>query len=209
LSQTEASSRKPLERLLGTIQKSMEARMETATQEIEALMQSSGNIDDNIRECLQRQDSVLPIMAVLQMNIGRAQKAGNQQLEKALTYLYNIMNQEIESKVPMVNRVLSRCLSTEDSDARRELLAAYFAETAGEEEAAKRPKSTASAIVGLVSEAQAQATQPGLDLTSALQRIRGVALDVGVVLGEVFDDKVQERFMEDIQPLFDALAAET
>ncbi|CAE7504039.1 SIDT1 [Symbiodinium sp. CCMP2592] len=209
LSQTEASSRKPLERLLGTIQKSMEARMETATKEIEALMQSSGNIDDNIRECLQRQDSVLPIMAVLQMNIGRAQKAGNQQLEKALTYLYNIMNQEIESKVPMVNRVLSRCLSTEDSDARRELLAAYFAETAGEEEAAKRPKSTASAIVGLVSEAQAQATQPGLDLTSALQRIRGVALDVGVVLGEVFDDKVQERFMEDIQPLFDALAAET
>ena len=59
-------------------------------------------------------------------------------------------------------------------------------------------------------QAQAQATQPGLDLTSrapakqppllpllpslcalagALQRIRGVALDVGVVLGEVFDDK--------------------
>ncbi|CAE7941049.1 SIDT1 [Symbiodinium sp. KB8] len=206
LSQTDASSRKPLERLLGSIQKAMEARMEMATKEIEALMQSSGNIDDNIRECLQRQDSVLPIMAVLQMNIGRAQKAGNQQLEKALTYLYNIMNQEIESKVPMVNRVLSRCLSTEDSDARRELLAAYFAETAGEEEAAKRPKSTASAIVGLVSEAQAQATQPGLDLTSALQRIRGVALDAGVVLGEVFDDKVQERFMEDIQPLFDALA---
>ncbi|CAE7775038.1 SIDT1 [Symbiodinium pilosum] len=142
------------------------------------------------------------------MNIGRAQKAGNEQLEKALTYLYNVMNREIESKVPVINRVLSRCLSTEDSDARRELLAAYYSDKNGEEEAKKRPKSTANAIVGLVSEASTDA-QPGLDVNSALQRIRGVALDVGVVLGEVFDDKVQERFMEDIQPLFDALAAET
>ena len=67
----------------------------------------------------ERKDGVAHLIPqVLQMNIQRAQKAGNQQLdfgvrlssdnsptlacmtrqEKALTYLYNTMNREIESK---------------------------------------------------------------------------------------------------------------
>eukprot|EP00913_Durusdinium_trenchii_P000740 g690.t1 len=83
LAQTEGDARPPMEKVLGQIQKSMEARMEGATKEIEALMQSSGNIADNIRECISRQESLLPMIAVLQMNIARAQKAKNEQLERA------------------------------------------------------------------------------------------------------------------------------
>jgi len=202
LSQSEGDSRKPIQRLLASIQKSMESRMEAATKDIEALMQSSGNIEANIRDCLDRQENVLPIIAVLQMNIARAQKTQNQQLERALTFLYNTINEQMESQVPMVNRVLSRCLSTEDSDARRELLKAYFAEDSEEE----KPQLMAQAIVGLVKEAQGQRGQKGFDLKSALERIREVALDVGVVQGEVCAPEVQDTFMEDMEPLFDAYA---
>ncbi|CAJ1363226.1 unnamed protein product [Effrenium voratum] len=186
----------------------MESRMGGAMKDVEALMQSSGDIEENIRQCLARQESVLPLVAVLQMNIGRAQKSGNQQMERALTFLYNTINQELESKVPMVNRVLSRCLSTEDSEARRELLKVYFSDPNSDEEASERPKSMSSAIVGLVREAQGQASQPGLDLKGALARIREVALDVGVVLAEVDEaSEVQSQFLEDLQPLFDATDA--
>eukprot|EP00434_Breviolum_minutum_P035522 symbB.v1.2.031447.t2/scaffold3649.1/size52700/3 len=157
-------------------------------------MQSSGNIEANIRDCLDRQENVLPIIAVLQMNIARAQKAQNQQLERALTFLYNTINEQMESQVPMVNR---------DSDARRELLKAYFAEESEEEE---KPQLMAQAIVGLVKEAQGQRGQKGFDLKSALERIREVALDVGVVQGEVCAPEVQDTFMEDMEPLFDAYA---
>ncbi|CAK9078896.1 SID1 transmembrane family member 1, partial [Durusdinium trenchii] len=201
LAQTEGDARKPMEKVLGQIQKSMEARMEGATKEIEALMQSSGNIADNIRECISRQESLLPMIAVLQMNIARAQKAKNEQLERALTFLYNTINEEMESKVPMVNRVLSRCLSTEDPEPRRELLKVYFSEKSEED----KPKLMAEAIVGLAKEAQGQKDQAGFDLESALGRIREVALDVGVVASEVCGEEVQEQFMEDIQPLFDLL----
>eukprot|EP00913_Durusdinium_trenchii_P000741 g691.t1 len=98
----------------------------------------------------------------------------------------------------MVNRVLSRCLSTEDPEPRRELLKVYFSEKSEED----KPKLMAEAIVGLAKEAQGQKDQAG-----ALGRIREVALDVGVVASEVCGEEVQEQFMEDIQPLFDLLSA--
>lgn len=49
---------------------------------------------------------------VLQMNIARAQKAQNPQLERALTFLYNAVNEEIESKVEIGTGwcVAARCL---------------------------------------------------------------------------------------------------
>lgn len=203
LAQTEGDARKPIQRLLGSIQKAMESRMAAVTKDIEALMQSSGNIKENIQECLQKQESVLPIIAVLQMNIARARKAENEQLDRALTFLYTTINEELESKVPMVNRVLSRCLSTEDAEPRRELLKAYFAEDSEED----KPQLMVDALLGLVKEAQAQKGQKGFDLKGALTRIREVALDVGVAQGEVCEDEeVSQKFSEAMGPLTDALA---
>eukprot|EP00435_Cladocopium_sp_Y103_P051843 s401_g16.t1 len=204
LAQTEGDARTPIQRLLSSIQKAMESRMAAVTKDIEALMQSSGNIEENIRECLQKQE----------WSGGFS--------ERALTFLYTTINEELESKVPMVNR----------AEPRRELLKAYFAEESEEESSSiddvdrarliiwlttigmeleleylkDKPQLMADALLGLVKEAQAQKGQKGFDLKGALLRIREVALDVGVAQGEVCGDEVSEKFLEAMGPLTDACA---
>jgi len=199
LAAADEASRPPLNRVANCIQKAMESRMQDATKEIEELLMSSGNIDDNIRECLARQDSALPIMAVLQMNIGRAEQAGNEKQGKALTYVFNAINRELESKVPLVNRILSRCLSTEDSNARRELLKAYVS-AEGEDES-----KLCAAITGLVAEADAKMAADPEQRQRTLDLIRSVALDAGVVVGNVRGEEAQSAYTEGLQPLFEAL----
>ncbi|CAE8685204.1 unnamed protein product [Polarella glacialis] len=106
-------ARPALGRLSLAIQQSMESRMAGAAKDLQELLMSSGEIQENIRNCLAKQDSPLPIMAVLQMNLAKSQQTGNKQQEQGLTFVFNAMNQILDEKVPLVSRILSRCLSTE------------------------------------------------------------------------------------------------
>ncbi|CAE8641579.1 unnamed protein product, partial [Polarella glacialis] len=119
-------ARPALGRLSLAIQQSMESRMAGAAKDLQELLMSSGEIQENIRNCLAKQDSPLPIMAVLQMNLAKSQQTGNKQQEQGLTFVFNAMNQILDEKVPLVSRILSRCLSTEDSSARQELLRSFL-----------------------------------------------------------------------------------
>eukprot|EP00931_Biecheleriopsis_adriatica_P063684 TRINITY_DN38609_c0_g1_i1.p1 TRINITY_DN38609_c0_g1~~TRINITY_DN38609_c0_g1_i1.p1 ORF type:complete len:318 (-),score=75.23 TRINITY_DN38609_c0_g1_i1:63-1016(-) len=205
LAVAEDAQRPAIQRVAACVQQAMESRMAGATREIEALMTSSGDINENIRECLERQDSALPILTVLQMNIGRAQKSENKQQEKALTYLYTAIGRELEAKVPMMNRILSRCLSTKDSSARRELLKAFLT---APEAAEVSPQTLSQTIIGLVAEAEKTFASPenSAQRANSLDLIRSVAIDVGIVLGEETGEEAQASFTDGLQPLFEALS---
>mmetsp|Transcript_82925 Transcript_82925/g.231250 ORF Transcript_82925/g.231250 Transcript_82925/m.231250 type:complete len:336 (-) Transcript_82925:85-1092(-) len=194
--------------LTACIQSAMETRMEKAKNDIDSLLMSSGDIDQNIRECLGQQDSPLPIMSVLQMNLERAKATKQDRQAQALSYVLRVMSAELEKDVPAANRLVSRLLRSEDSATRKDLLRGALQGS----EADVTPAELAEALVQLVndadrrfklestSEAAMQARQ------GTLQLIRRVAIDTGVVVGEVLGDDKQGQFTEDLQPMFEALS---
>jgi len=203
LKNADEAEQKRLQKLQASIQASMEKRMESAKKDIDELLTSSGSIDDNIRETLEKQESPLPIMALLQMNMARAQKNGQERQLQALAYVFNGMNVELEKQVPLANRVLMRLLGMEDKGARRELLAKHVGEGG-------HPKELAEAIVKLVADAEEQfatvgSGPEGQSRSGTLELIKKVAIDAALVIGEELGDSEQDEFTEQLQPLFDAM----
>jgi len=195
-----------LQKLQVSIQASMEKRMESAKKDIDELLTSSGNIDDNIRNTLAKQESPLPILALLQMNMAAAQQNGQEQQLRALAYVFNGMNTELEKQVPVANRILLKLLGMEDKIARREELEKHVAQGGNSVELAE-------AIVKLVADAEEQfatvgSGPEGQTRSGTLELIRKVAIDAALVIGEISGDSEQDRFTEQLQPLFDAMERE-
>jgi len=186
------------------VQASMERRMDAARSDINDLMMSSGNIDENIVKCLAKQDNPLPILAVLSLNVARASKGSNKQYQ-ALTYILNAMNAELEKKVPLVKKVISRLISTEDQGARQGLLQGVL-----EAQEGIKVGDLASELLQLVEDAEARFSDPATapQKEATLELIKGVSFDAGVVIGEVFGDDEQEDFSEQMMPLFIALGGD-
>jgi len=208
LETADVGSRPQLELLTRSIQASMEKRMEQAKLDIDSLLMSSGDIDDNIRRCLERQDSPLPIMAVLQMNIGKARRDGLQKQEQALVFIFSKINAELERKVPVANRVLTRMLSIGESAERREFLRGHLSQQGADEAG---PEALAGAIVQLVADVERRFADGGAGFggesrEGTLELLRQVALDAGVVVGEVSGEEAQGVFSEQLGPLFEALS---
>jgi len=190
-------------KLQASIQVSMEKRMESAKQDIDDLLKSSGNIDDNIRETLGKQESPLPIMALMQMNMAAAQQKGQEKQLQALAYVFNGMNTELEKQVPVANRVLMKLLGMEDKQARREVLVNHVGQGGNSKELAE-------AIVKLVADAEEQfatvgSGPEGETRSGTLELIRKVAIDAALMIGEELGDSEQDKFTEQLQPLFDAM----
>jgi len=197
------TERPKLDKLQKSIQASMETRMASAKKDVDELLTSSGNIDDNIRETLARQESPLPIMAILQMNMANAQKNGQETQLKALAYLFNGMNTELEKKVPVANRILMKLLGVEDKEDRRELLTSHL-------NSGGKSKELAEAIVKLVADAEEQfatigSGPEGQTRSGTLELIRKVAIDAALVIGDVYGDSESDEFAKQLQPLFDAM----
>jgi len=199
------TSKEAIKALTDAIQACMGSRMESATKSLDALLMSSGNIEDNIKDCLAKQDSPLPMLAVLQLNIGKAQSAGQEKMSQALTFIYKVMSTELEKKVPPSKRVLSRALSMEASSDRRAAFRTFLSEVPAEEGLL-----LGTSIVQLVADAEAQFEQAGTTEGErrkvTLELIRGVAIDAGVVIGEAYGEEEQDNFTGQLQPLFDALS---
>lgn len=189
------------------IQQSLESRMANAAKDVQELLMSSGNIDDNIRECLAKQETPIPIMTVLRMNVQMAQQSGNERQEKALTYVFSAITRELEKDVPIVNRILARCLATEDEKARRELLRAYISEQQEVSETEVRPEvDLAAAIVELVNEARSKFGIQGEQILSTLELIKTVGLAAGKEIYKLRGASAQETYMAALKPFFDALS---
>lgn len=204
LGEGDESDKEAVAALTKSIQASMESRMETAKADVDALLMSSGNIEDNIRECLAKQDSPLPILAVLQLNIGKAQQAGQEKMVQALSFVFKVMNSELEKSVPAVKRLLTKALALEESSARRGAFRNFMA--ASPEEGLQ----LGPAIVQLVADCEQQFENAGATdgerRKASLELIRKVAIDAGVVIGEAYGEDEQGKFTEGLQPLFEALS---
>jgi len=204
----EESEKEAIKAVTTCIQGSMDSRMEKATKDLDALLQSSGNIEDNIRECLAKQDSPLPLMAVLQLNIAKASEGGNDKMVQALTFVFKTMNAELEKDLPAPKVLLTRVLAMEDSSSRRQALRSYFKGAPAEGDIAS---DLAGAIVQLVADVEAQyggadAEGGGERRQASLELVRRVALDAGVVVGEAQGEAKQTKFTEQLVPLFEALS---
>lgn len=193
--------------VVGCIQKSMDKRMEGAKAEIDALLISSGDIDQNIRECLARQDSPVPIMSLLQMNIARAQQSEKEQQFRALTYVFKVMEAELEKVAPPADVLIRKCLGIGDKAERQQLLRVSLSSDAGS--TAVQPEALSAALVKLVEDAEGSisaddAAQPSV--VETLKSIRSVALDAALIVKQVFGKKASGEFTDDLQPLFQALS---
>eukprot|EP00929_Paragymnodinium_shiwhaense_P007601 TRINITY_DN11150_c1_g1_i1.p1 TRINITY_DN11150_c1_g1~~TRINITY_DN11150_c1_g1_i1.p1 ORF type:complete len:394 (+),score=87.78 TRINITY_DN11150_c1_g1_i1:65-1183(+) len=194
------------------IQVCMDKRMAQAAKDIDVLLQSSGDIDANIRECFAQQDSPLPIMAVLQMNIAKAKDSGEETQLLALEYVFKIVSAELEEKlVPPAKRVLGRLLTSSDTDARRKLLRGVLAPAQGEK---LEPEELSKALVTMVADTEKQFVASGggdgsspnaQSRAGSLELIRTAAIDAGVVVGQVCGAERQNDFTVSLRPLFEAL----
>lgn len=208
----------PYELLTMGVQASMDKRMQTARADIDALLQSDGDIDQNIRDCLKEQDTPLPIMAVLQMNYEKSRSSGAEEQAAAMQYVLQIMSDELESQVPLANRLINQLLGCPDAASRktriREILLQADKRTFGSSKVTV--KEISAALVQLVEDAveryskddgsEASAATNKQALKGTLELVRKVGIDCGVVVGEVNGAETQEEFVGALTPLFEALS---
>mmetsp|Transcript_68971 Transcript_68971/g.180780 ORF Transcript_68971/g.180780 Transcript_68971/m.180780 type:complete len:319 (+) Transcript_68971:59-1015(+) len=199
-----------MEAITLSIQAAMENRMQSAKLEIDKLLQSSGDIDANIRAVLKKQDSPMPLISILQINIQQAKANGGTQQEQALTYILTVMAKELQQQVPLTTRLLSRLLATDESEERRALLRAHMTSMQESKSgAAGAAAELGDAIVAVVADAEMQFeanSVPEETQKQTLELIRNIALDAGVVVGDTGGDEMQGKFTDKLQPLFDALS---
>lgn len=194
------------------LQVCMDKRMAQAAKDIDELLQSTGDIDGNIRSCFSRQDSPLPIMAVLQMNMAKAKETGQETQLMALEYVFKIVSSELEEKlVPPAKRVLGRLLTSDDTAARRKLLKGVLAPEMGQ---SIDPDELSEALVQMVEDTEKVYEESGKggagspnaeSRAGSLELIQSAAIDAGVVIGQVHGPERQSSFTSSLRPLFEAL----
>lgn len=179
-------------------------RMVKAAKDLSDLLRSTGDIDDNIRKCLAGQDSPIPILSVLRMNIGGAIKEKKDQQVKALQYIEGKMQQELSREVPVANKLLSSLLLQPEKEVRVKLL--NFA-LDPEKPDAVRAEELGTAVCGLVDDVKVQFKSVGSEAQKkSLELVRAVAMDAAKVLGQKQGPEAQAELMDQLQPLFDALS---
>lgn len=181
----------PLLLLTACIQKTMESRMTQAAADLDALLRSSGDIDANIRAVLEKQDSPLPILAVTQMNVARAQQEGKKDKAVALAFVFNRMNEFLEEEVPLVQRILKRLVSTEEEEARNTLLMSFF--QVDGQVSRTRAEELGEALLNYVK----QGSDPSV-VSSRAEEVKRIAVCVELLLqeedGAPFREKIEKVF---------------
>lgn len=202
-------------------------RMENAKKVLEDMINSSvnaerGDIDVRIRKCLKDQDSPLPLLMVLQLNIAQAQNDGDEDKLRAMLHVYTVMNEELEKKVSRVRALVNKLMRMEDANIRANLLRHHLTpmEVApssdpdgppglmaamvppnrlamGISELVQNVDRSLKAIVGEDEEARFE----------MIERIRQVAKEARAIIGEVYSEGQMNTFSADLTPAFTALMA--
>jgi len=211
------------------IQAALDKRMAAARDAIQELIaNSSGDINLGIRNCLKKQDNPLPLLQVLQLNIAQAQSEGREDKLRALLHINTVINEELEKKVSRVRGLLNKLLRMDDAGIRDNLLrhhltpmqvAAPSEDLAGNEvdgtpqlvAALVPPDRLASAISQLISDVdrQLKAVVGEADETrfDTIERIRLIAKEARLVVGEVYGEAEMHSFGAELTPAFTALMA--
>jgi len=225
---SEVDTASPAYAVITAVQAAVDKRMSSATRAIEDLIKSGiaqGDIHIGIRKCLKQADSPLPLLIVLQLNIAQAQKEGNEDKLRALMHIYSTMNEEMEKRVSRVRALLNKLLRMDDVNIRANILRHHLGptevaaapspfddleETQPQLTAALVPPDRlASAISDLVVDVDRQMKASVGEKDEArfetLDRIRTIAKEARLIIGELYGDGAMNKFGADLAPAFNTL----
>eukprot|EP00438_Fugacium_kawagutii_P010655 Skav210574 [mRNA] locus=scaffold2317:179659:180669:+ [translate_table: standard] len=207
------------QRLGDAIQVAMTRRLTDAKNVLEELIQKAdGDVNLKIRKMLKAVESPLPILMVLQLNIAEAQERADGERLQVLMHISTVMQEELEKKASRVRGMLNKLLRIEDENIRNNILRDQLTpvEVAGAPAggtplmaAMVPPDRLAPAIASLVSEVDRQMVAvlgPDDDgRYETMERIRQVAKQARMIIGEVYGQGVMDTFSADLTPAFHTL----
>ena len=215
----EAADHLAAQRLGDAIQLAMTRRLTDAKNVLEGLIQEAdGDVNLKIRKMLKSVESPLPILMVLQLNIGEAQASADGERLQVLMHISTVMQEELEKKSSRVRGMLNKLLRIEDENIRNNILRDQLTpvEVAGAPEggtplmaAMVPPDRLAPAIASLVQEVDRQMVAVlGPDdegRYETMDRIRQVAKQARLIIGEVYGQGLMDTFSADLTPAFHTL----
>eukprot|EP00435_Cladocopium_sp_Y103_P051482 s577_g16.t1 len=206
------------QRLGDAIQVAMTRRLTDAKNVLEELIQQAdGDVNLKIRKMLKSVESPLPILMVLQLNIGEAQASADGERLQVLMHISTVMQEELEKKSSRVRGMLNKLLRIEDENIRNNILRDQLTpvEVAGAPggtplmAAQVPPDRLAPAIASLVQEVDRQMVAVlGPDdegRYETMDRIRQVAKQARLIIGEVYGQGLMDTFSADLTPAFHTL----
>ena len=206
------------QRVGDAIQLAMTRRLTEAKKVLEELIQKAdGDVNLKIRKMLKSVESPLPILMVLQLNIAEAQEKADGDRLQVLMHIGTVMQEELEKKASRVRGMLNKLLRIEDENIRNNILRDQLtpvevaAPSGGTPLMAAMvpPDRLAPAIESLVKEVDRQMVAVlGPDdegRYETMERIRQVAKQARIIIGEVYGQGVMNTFSADLTPAFHTL----
>ncbi|CAJ1408498.1 unnamed protein product [Effrenium voratum] len=156
---------------------------------------------------------------VLQLNIAEAQQKGDGERVQVLMHISTVMQEELEKKASRVRAMLNKLLRIEDENIRNNILRDQLTpvEVAGAPMGGGAPlmaamvpwERLAPAIATLVEEVDRQMVAvlgPDDDARyETMERIREVAKQARLIIGDVYGQGVMDTFSADLTPAFHTL----
>eukprot|EP00439_Symbiodinium_sp_Y106_P077733 s938_g16.t1 len=216
------------QRVGAAIQVAMEKRLASAKVVLEDMISNAdGDVNVLIRKTLRKVESPLPLLMVLQLNIAEAQQQGDGDKLRVMMHISTVMQEELEKKASRVKAMLNKLLRIEDENIRslgaernnilRDQLtpveiagAPDLDGSGGQLMAAQVPwERLAPAIESLVKDVDRQMVAVlGPDDNAryeTMDRIREVAKQARLIIGDVYGQGPMDQFSADLTPAFHTL----
>lgn len=210
------------QRVGAAIQVAMEKRLASAKVVLEEMINNAdGDVNVLIRKTLRKVESPLPLLMVLQLNIAEAQQQGDGDKLRVMMHISTVMQEELEKKASRVKAMLNKLLRIEDENIRNNILRDQLTpvEVAGAPDldgsggqlmAAQVPwERLAPAIESLVKDVDRQMVAVlGPDDNAryeTMDRIREVAKQARLIIGDVYGQGPMDQFSADLTPAFHTL----
>ncbi|CAE7333092.1 unnamed protein product [Symbiodinium sp. CCMP2592] len=182
---------------------------------------ADGDVNVLIRKTLRKVESPLPLLMVLQLNIAEAQQQGDGDKLRVMMHISTVMQEELEKKASRVKAMLNKLLRIEDENIRNNILkdqltpveiagAPDLDGSGGQLMAAQVPwERLAPAIESLVKDVDRQMVAVlGPDDNAryeTMDRIREVAKQARLIIGDVYGQGPMDQFSADLTPAFHTL----
>jgi len=210
------------QRVGAAIQVAMEKRLASAKVVLEDMISNAdGDVNVLIRKTLRKVESPLPLLMVLQLNIAEAQQQGDGDKLRVMMHISTVMQEELEKKASRVKAMLNKLLRIEDENIRNNILrdqltpveiagAPDLDGSGGQLMAAQVPwERLAPAIESLVKDVDRQMVAVlGPDDNAryeTMDRIREVAKQARLIIGDVYGQGPMDQFSADLTPAFHTL----
>lgn len=221
---TQGDDKVAAETVGNAIQAAIQSRMASAKEVLTDLIENSdGDVNVRIKRILKAQESPLPLIMVLQLNIAQAQQEGDSQKAQVLIHMNTVVTEEMEKKAPRVRSLINKLVRIDDENIRDNLLRHHLtpvevgaAPAMDEEDGGSKlmaapvtPSKLGAGIAEVVSELDRQLKavlgEEADQRFETLERIRLVAKQARFVIGDIYSEGEMDSFSTDLTPTFGTL----